>query len=469
LGMGLSALLSKGVAQVSKGIAAFAVALIVDARLTIITLLVAPIMYHVIRRLGKKIRRASRAALARQADLYAATSEALQGLRVVRASNAERFEMGRFHCINKDVFRKLMSMRTARAISSPTTEAIAIVVLAVLALIAVKAVNDGELDPTDMVITLAALGISGASLRPLTGIVSDIQQSTGAAQRIEELLRLEQEPGRDRGLPKLPRHARSIAFENVSLTYPGADEPAISGLSLEVPFGQTIAVVGPNGSGKTSLLSLIPRLFDPDGGGDGEGGGGNENPGGAPGRVLIDGVDIASVSARSLRDQIGVVSQETVLFKGTIAENIAYAARPGTVTHEAVIAAAKGARAHDFITEKGGYDTPVGERGLTLSGGQRQRIAIARAILRNPAILLLDEATSMIDSDSEARINEALREFALGRTCLVVAHRLSTVLSADTIAVLDRGRLIDHGTHAELMDRCETYRVLAERQLSPAT
>jgi ABC-type multidrug transport system fused ATPase/permease subunit len=280
-----------------------------------------------------------------------------------------------------------------------------------------------------------------------------------------ELLETPVEPGHGHRLPRLPRHADSIEFKDITFTYPTAKEPSLRGISLHIPFGQVVAFVGPNGCGKTTLLSLVPRLFDPDVGEEG-----------APtGRVLIDGRDIRDYAVRSVRRQIGVVTQDTVLFAGTIRSNIAYAG-DGTVTEEQVKDAARRARAEEFILAKPlGYDEPIGEGGAGLSGGQRQRLAIARAILRDPAILILDEATSMIDSDSEAKIAEAIAEFVGGsgngtgkgrRTCLVVAHRLSTVMNADRIVVMDAGRVVDQGRHEELLGRCEVYRLLARNQLA---
>jgi len=457
LGAGLNALISRGVAQITKGVAAFVAALVVDWRLTAVTLFVAPVLATVIRKIGKRIRRASRSALQGQAGLYDATIEALQGLRVVRVHTAEGRETRRFTRLNREVLRQLLRVRTARALSSPLVEVVTLIAFGSLALIAVKAIQDGEIDPRNMFLALAGLAIAGAALRPLTGIVNDIQQSTAAAQRVLELLEEPPEPGLERGRPELPRHHDSIRFDGVVFTYPGAERPSLDGIELSVRHGETVAVVGPNGSGKTTLLALVPRLFDPDEAPDRPRGGG---------RVLIDAVDIRNVSVRSLRRQIAVVTQETVLFRGTIADNIAYGS-PGA-TRAQIEDAARRARADAFIRDKGGYETPVGERGLTLSGGQRQRLAIARAILRDPAILILDEATSMIDAESEAKINEALSEFSAGRTTLVVAHRLSTVINADRIAVLDEGRLVDQGTHAELLERCDVYKRIAERQLVSA-
>ena len=293
---------------------------------------------------------------------------------------------------------------------------------------------------------LAALGSAGASLKPITGLVNDIQASSAAADRVMEMLDTASEPGLEPGLPALPRHARAVAFEGVRLVYPGAERPALDGVDLEIPFGSTVAFVGPNGSGKTTLLSLVPRLFDPD-----------------AGRVLVDGTDIARVALGSLREQIGVVTQETVLFRRTVRDNIAYGL---TVPDEKIMDAVRRARAEDIVARlPQGLDTVLAEGGLSLSGGQRQRLAIARAILRDPSILILDEATSMIDAESEARIADALTEFSRGRTCLVVAHRLSTVVHADRIVVMDEGRVVDAGRHDELLTRCELYQSLARHQL----
>tara|TARA_R110002095_G_scaffold42444_1_gene38761 strand:- start:164 stop:934 length:771 start_codon:yes stop_codon:yes gene_type:complete len=248
-------------------------------------------------------------------------------------------------------------------------------------------------------------------------------------------------------MPKLPRHSESLVFNNVSFLYPGGSSRAVANVSLKINAGETVAFVGPNGCGKTTLLSLVPRLFDP-----------NE------GQVLVDGIDITRVRVRSLRRQIGVVTQEVVLFKGTIRDNIAYGNT--SATDEQIRQAAERARATQFINQlDDGFDTHVGEQGLTLSGGQRQRIAIARAILRDPAILILDEATSMVDAASERLIGEVLATFCTNRTTLIVAHRLSTVLGADRIVVMDNGSIVATGTHDELLESCKLYQSLAQHQL----
>ncbi|MBL8765208.1 MAG: ATP-binding cassette domain-containing protein [Phycisphaerae bacterium] len=444
---GFNSLLSKAVAQMTKGAAALAVALVVSWPLTLAALLVAPVLATVMRKLGKRIRRASRTGLEAQAGLYHAVGETVDGMRVVKVHGAEAAELGRFDELNARVMRQEFRVRTARALASPLVESLAIVVLAGLALIAAKAIIDGELEVDRFILAFGSLGVAGAALRPLTGVLNDIQQSAAAARRLRELLGAA--PEADGPGPELARHRSSLEFDAVSFTYPGAASRALDGFSATIRHGERVAFVGPNGSGKTTLLSLVPRLFEPD-----------TPPGGGGGRILVDGTDIRGVTLRSLRGQIGVVTQETVLFRGSVRANIAYG-RPGATDAE-VRDAARRARAEEFILARPlGYDEQVGDRGGALSGGQRQRLAIARAILRDPAILILDEATSMIDTESESRINEALAEFARGRTTLIVAHRKSTILAADRIVVMDGGRLIDQGTHAELVSRCPLYRQLA--------
>ena len=447
LAYGFEALLSKAVTQVTKGLGALVFAFIIDWKLSLLALVVAPAVWGVIRYFGRRIKRASKAAMTHRAQLLSIATEAAQALRVVKAYTAERREAHRFSVANRRVYHQMLKARTARALSKPFVEVLTVFILVVLVLVAFWAITNGQLEVPDFVKVLAGLALGGAALKPLTGLLNDMQTSAGAAERLEELLHAAPEPGHESGLERLPRHASTIELKDVVVRYPGASTPAVNGVSLTIKHGERVAIVGSNGSGKTTLLGLLYRLYDPE-----------------QGAVFVDGQDLRRVSVRSLRKQVGVVSQETVLFEGSVRDNVAYG-KP-TATDAEVSAAMDRARATEFVEQMpGGVKASIAERGTSLSGGQRQRLAIARAILRDPAILSLDEATSMIDAGSEARINEAMDEFSQGRTTVVVAHRLSTVRRADRIVVLEAGRVVDIGTHEALLARCSLYQDLARTQL----
>jgi ABC-type multidrug transport system fused ATPase/permease subunit len=446
---GLNTLLGRAVRDVMQGIVFLGIAMVIDPYLTMIFLGGAPVVGVLIRKFGKKIRRATKKALVGYGVMLGKMNEALLSLRVVKVHEAEGYERRRFAAINRDVLRQEMKSRTAKAMSAPLIELIAMLGVITVTLTAAWYVFRQGQDPHDLIKVLIPLGAAGAALKPLTNMHNDLQEASAAAERLDETLVLPMEPsGRvAASVRRLPRHRSSVVFENIHFTYPTSSEPALRGIDLVVPHGSVCAIVGGNGSGKSTLLSLLPRLLEPQ-----------------VGRVLIDGVDIAPVALRSLRGQIAMVTQDTVLFEGTIADNITYGQRH--VGRARVIEAARRAHAHDFISElPAGYDAPIGEWGSRLSGGQRQRIAIARAILRDPAILILDEATSQIDAESEANITQALAEFVTNRTTFVIAHRLSTVVNADMIVVMTAGRIVDIGTHSQLLASSDLYRILCRTQL----
>jgi ATP-binding cassette, subfamily B, bacterial MsbA len=283
-------------------------------------------------------------------------------------------------------------------------------------------------------------------MRKLADVNAKVQQTNSAATRVFEIIDMDKEPNTSHMLPKLPRHKASVEFRDIVFSYPGHQELVLKHVSALVKAGQNVAVVGGNGSGKTTLIHLIPRLYVP-----------------TSGQILIDGVDTGTVSLRSLRKQIGLVTQDTLLFADTLYNNIAYGTRHAS--REQVMEASRRAFADEFIkTFPEGYETKGGEHGGRLSGGEKQRLAIAGAILRGPAILILDEAMSQVDSDSEMKITMALREFTRGRTTFMIAHRFQSVITADMIICLDQGVVAGIGTHAELLERCAPYKKLYEIQ-----
>ena len=444
---GLSALTGKTAAQASKGLAAFLAAVWFDWRITLIALVAAPAMAIPLRKFGKRIRRGMRGALRAQEDLLRASNESIQGLRAVKASSAEGVSVDRFDAANADVLREELRVRTTQALSGPVVETIAIVAVSALALLAAKQIVDGTLEFETFVLALGSLAAAGSSLKPIAGLVNEIQAASAPAERLLEVLHAEREDAGDRRRPPLPPHARELRFEAVSFRYPGTEQDVLHGIDLSIVHGERVAFVGANGCGKTTLLSLVPRLFEP-----------------SAGRILVDGADIAAHSLRSLRAQVGVVTQDAVLVRATVAENIRFGLHGAS--DEQVREAAGRAHALGFIERlPQGFATMVAEGGTSLSGGQRQRIAIARAILRDPRILVMDEATSQVDAESEEQINAAIREFGTGRTVLVIAHRLSTVLAADRVVVLDGGRVVATGTHQDLVGRCDAYARVVRMQL----
>lgn len=303
-----------------------------------------------------------------------------------------------------------------------------------------------NMEPSNFFLLLVLLGTTAESIRKVSDVWNKVQSSNAAAERVFAVVDAPPEYERSNAVDIDALRDR-IEFNNIVFTYPGNEKPTLNGVNLSIKAGQTVAVVGPNGSGKTTLINLIPRFYDAD-----------------SGSIKIDGRDICGVTLKSLRDQIGMVTQNVVTFNDTVTANIAYGKDDATT--EDVVAAAERSYAHEFIEPLAdGYDTMIGEHSSGFSGGQLQRIVIARAIVKNPTILIFDEAMSQIDADSEAKINLALSELMKGRTCFVIAHRFSTVVSADSIVVMEDGRVVAQGTHDELMGSCQLYRNLYETQI----
>ncbi len=456
LGGGFTMLTNRTIRSILQGLIALSWALIISPSLTGLFLVGTPVIVVVVRKFGKTIRRATKRAMVGYGAMSAAVTEALTALRVVKVNQAEGYERRRFNRLNRTVYAQEMKARIARSLSSPVIEVISLIgIIAIMVAVSyyLFRVNpDAGVERLGVVITMLAL--AATNLKPLANLHNDLQRAVAAATRIDEVFDIDVERTAHHGgaerKAKLPRVRRGVEFRGVTFTYPGADAPALRDINLTVGFGEACAIVGTNGSGKSTLTYLLPRLYEPD-----------------AGAVLFDGQNIANFSLRSVRNQVAAVTQEAILFDADVRNNIAYGSH--SPSEAQVVDAAQRAFAHEFISElPEGYDTQVGEWGGKLSGGQRQRITIARAILRNPAVLVLDEATSQIDADSEAKITEALARFEKDRTTFVIAHRLSTVIDADTIVVMDAGRIVAQGTHSQLLESCDLYRVLCRTQLQPS-
>ncbi len=444
---GFKAVLGKAVQEPITALFALGVAVLIDWRVTIFIVVFAPAMVYVVRKFGTKVRRAMRASLEKNSIMLGQVESTLAGIRVVKSANAQQHELGRYSTIMDTLKGEQVKMARYEAWSTPVMEMLGLVAVGfVLVFASYLVLQTRTLSVEKFMAIMIALVVIGESLRRISKLNVVLQRSNAAAGRIFEVLEMPAEAAETAAIPLAFQH--SVRFENVELTYPGADHQALCGVSLEIAKGQSVAIVGRNGSGKTTLLSLLPRFYDPD-----------------AGRVFIDQADIKTVPLDSLRAIIGLVTQDAIVFPGTIADNIAYGLRD--VTREDVIHAARQANAHDFILQKPlGYDTIVEGLGGQLSGGQRQRLNIARAILRKTPILILDEATSQVDAESEAAIQDAIAQLMKDRTTFVIAHRFSTIMNADLIAVMDQGKIIATGTHETLLLSCETYRILYQRQLA---
>jgi len=415
-----------------------------NATLTFFSLVVAPLLLWPIVEFSRRLRKTTYVSRERMGEIVEILQETIRGHRIVKTYGAEAFESRRFREANERYFRVNLKTIRIHALSSPLMEILAGTGLIVLFVYAARRIAAGTMTTGDLISFLIALMTMYAPIKGITKVNLALQQAVSSASRIFQLMDRENEIQDAPGAVALPAIARSIRFEDVGFRY--GEAAVLSGVTLEVPVGSTVALVGPSGAGKTTLANLLPRLYDP-----------------TEGRITIDGIDIRTATLASLRAQIALVTQDMLLFNGSARSNIAYGS--GDATDADVHAAARAARADEFLRDlPQGYDTSVGEDAGRLSGGQRQRLSIARAFFKNAPILILDEATSQLDAESEAAVAEALVKLMAGKTTLVIAHRLSTVRRADRIVVMERGRIVDEGTHAELLERGGLYRRLYEMQ-----
>lgn len=443
-----TALMESVIEMVTEGvilIGSLAAMFAIHWRLTLLTLITLPLVLQAINIFGKKLRLAGAVMQERAADITSVLQETVLAVRVIKSFVREDYEIERFNRENYHNFRAQMKASQLMATLTPIIEFLAAIGVTVIIWYGGREVVGGHLTSGALIAFLIYVVNLSNPIKRLSRVYGNIQRAMAAAQRVFEVLDTEPEIQDRPGAAELPPIEGKVAFDNVTFEYkPG--EPALLDITMEARPGQVVAIVGPSGAGKTTIANLIPRFYEP-----------------TVGTITIDGIDIKTVTLNSLRRQIGIVPQETMLFNGSVYENIHYGDLDAP--REAVMAAANAANAHNFIMRMPeGYDTQIGERGTKLSGGQRQRIAIARAILKNPRVLILDEATSALDSESEALVQEALDKLMIGRTSFVIAHRLSTVQRAGIILVMDKGRIVERGSHAALIDAGGLYSKLYQVQ-----
>ena len=418
-------------------------------KLTLITFIVIPPIALVVRAFSRRLRRMSRENQRAVGGIAEVLDEAIGNQRVVRIFGGQAYEAKRFEDASQRIRRFMMKHATAAAGTVPVTQLFVAIAVAAIIYFAAAEANAGAFDVSEFVGFIAATGMLLQPLKRLTGINEQLQKGLAACESVFGLI--DEAPEEDRGTVVLERAAGAIRFEDVSLTYPSASRAALEHVTLDIRPGETVALVGPSGSGKSSLIHLLPRFYHP-----------------GSGRITLDGHDLESLKLASLRQQISLVSQNVVLFNDTVAANIAYGRAEATGEAE-IVRAAEAAHAMEFIRElPQGLATEIGENGAKLSGGQRQRIAIARAILKDAPILLLDEATSALDTESERAVQAALEALMRGRTTIVIAHRLSTIEKADRIVVLAQGSVVECGSHRDLVSAGGMYAGLHRLQFAGA-
>jgi len=451
----MSTVLSEALQQFFTFVFVAGVVIVLGGSLSWILLLFVPIIIYSSRQIGSRVRKTTRHGQDKLAEIQNILHETITGNRIVKAFNTENWEISRFRNAASRLFRANLRSVAAAAISSPLMDIFGMIGVALLLLFGREQIKDGRMTPGIFVAFITAVFSLYNPVRKFALFNNNFQQALGASSEIFKFMDVEDDVREKPRAKVLPRFSSSVRFEEVYFSYSHEDNAeerhdTLRDISLEVKRGEILAIVGSSGAGKSTLVHLIPRFFDV-----------------TAGRLLIDGIDVRDVTLASLREQVGIVTQETVLFNDTVRNNIAYG-QPHVPLKE-VEAAARAALAHDFIsTLPAGYDTVIGERGVRLSGGERQRLAIARALLKNAPVLILDEATSALDSESESLVQSALHNLMSGRTVFVIAHRLSTVRRADRIVVIDNGTISEIGAHEDLMKKLGTYRRLYDLQFTDA-
>ena len=419
------------------------IAIRIDWKLTLGMFIVAPILMTTVKKYSKKLKKSGKERQEATGTLNSKLQETLSGIRVIRAFATEKQEIHNFKKISLELKKVVMKTVGYNAKSNSVSEALNYVMMAILLLFGGYRILRGRVFTTgDFLTIMSAIGSMYTPVRRSANIYNSLSTNIPSIGRIFEILDVVPEIADAPDCIKFEEFKSDITFENVDFSYKDSDEKVLKNINLVAKKGETVALVGNSGGGKSTLVNLIPRFFDVTGG-----------------KITIDGVDVKNYKIKSLRKKIGIVPQETFLFGGTILENIRYANQNASV--EEVIEAAKKANAHEFIEKlEQGYETEIGERGIKLSGGQKQRISIARAILENPQILILDEATSALDNESEQLVQDALEKLMKGKTTFVIAHRLSTIINSDKIVVIQQGEIRETGTHEELLDKDGIYKSL---------